>query len=161
MKDRVTRLHPSGFTVVEIVIVIAVIGILAGFAVPNFLAWLPGYQLKSAARNLQGDLQRARFESIQRGNAVAVVFVPGAGNAGRYDIMVGANSIKEVRMPSRVTLQVGPTITYNSRGLLNNLAVVDVDLTNNQGTLARISTNPSGRVRILRSVGGGPIQNWD
>ncbi len=159
MKDRVTRLHPSGFTVVEIMIVIAVIGILAAFAVPNFLAWLPGYQLKSAARDMQGDFQRAKFESIQRGGAVTVTFVPGMGNAGRYNIMVGGNSLKEVRMPGRVTLLVGPMITFNSRGLST---AATVSLSNTQGILAQISTNLSGRVLIQRSMdGGATYQNWD
>lgn len=176
MKDRVTRLHPSGFTVVEIMIILAIIGILAAFAVPNFLAWLPGYQLKSAARDMQGDFQRAKFESIQRGGTVTVAFTLGVGNAGGYTIFVDANGnnvfnagvagevlIKQVGMPGQINLQavsVG-SLAFNSRGMVTTLVERIMTLSNTQGTVAEVRINPSGRVLIRRSVGGGPFQNWD
>lgn len=173
MKDRVTRLQQSGFTVVEIMIVIAVIGILAAFAVPNFLAWLPGYQLKSAARDMQGDFQRAKFESIQRGGPVTVAFNLGVGSAGGYTIFIDGNGnntfdagevlIKQVGMPGQINLQavsVG-SLAFNSRGMVTTLVERIMTLSNTQGTVAEVRINPSGRVLIRRSVGGGPFQNWD
>ena len=42
----------SGFTLIELAVVIVLLTILAGVGVPNFLSWLPKYRLKIAARDL-------------------------------------------------------------------------------------------------------------
>ena len=62
----------KGFTLTEILIVIAIISILSAVAVPNFLSWRPNMQLKAAARDLHSGLQNAKIEAIKR-NADAVV----------------------------------------------------------------------------------------
>jgi prepilin-type N-terminal cleavage/methylation domain-containing protein len=42
----------SGFTVVELLVVLAVLAIFFAIGVPNFMSWIPKYRLKSAARDL-------------------------------------------------------------------------------------------------------------
>jgi type IV fimbrial biogenesis protein FimT len=87
-----SRQKQYGFTVTEIVIVMAIIGILGAVATPSFLAWLPGYRLKSAVRDLQGHLQTAKYEAVQRSGNVAVNFnpppAPPCGCVNCYQIFV-------------------------------------------------------------------------
>ncbi len=47
----------SGFTLIQLTIVIALLAILTAAGLPNFLSWLPKYRLKSAARDLYSNLQ--------------------------------------------------------------------------------------------------------
>jgi len=55
-----------GFTLVELMITIAIIGILASMAVPSFSKMLERNRLKEAIQSLKSDLMFARTESIKR-----------------------------------------------------------------------------------------------
>ncbi len=76
----------DGFTMLELIIVIAVISVMAAIAVPNFLSWLPQYRLKSAARDLYSNLQRAKIGAIKSNKKWAIVF---NADARTYEICSG------------------------------------------------------------------------
>ena len=76
----------DGFTIVELIIVIAVIGIIAAIAVPNFLSWLPDARLKSAARDLYSNLQQAKIGAIKSNKKWAIVF---NADARTYEVCSG------------------------------------------------------------------------
>lgn len=67
----------SGFTMVEIVIVIVVIGIAALLAIP-MMSSASSLQLRSAANMLAADLEYAKSTAISRGQNYSVVFDTGA-----------------------------------------------------------------------------------
>ena len=62
----------QGFSLVEIMVVVAIIGVLVGVAVPNYINWDRKAQLKSEVANLAGNLGRARrFRRIVTHRSVA------------------------------------------------------------------------------------------
>jgi len=69
----------KGFTIIEVIIVIVVIGIMAAIAVPNFLGYLPESRLKNASRDLFSNLQLAKIGSIKNNTDWAIVFNVAAG----------------------------------------------------------------------------------
>lgn len=73
--------NSPGFSFVELMTVIAIIGILSAVALPSFLRSLPEKRLKSAARNLYADLQKARLLAVKENKEVQVRFntSPGPG----------------------------------------------------------------------------------
>jgi type IV fimbrial biogenesis protein FimT len=67
-----------GFTLLELMVALAVAGILLGVAVPGLGAWISEQELQDRADALQHALDVARSEAIKRGGRVDVC--PGAGS---------------------------------------------------------------------------------
>jgi prepilin-type N-terminal cleavage/methylation domain-containing protein len=63
----------KGYSMIEMVVVIAIIAVLVGIAVPNFLAWNQKYQLKSDVSNLAQMLSIARMTAINQNITVNVI----------------------------------------------------------------------------------------
>lgn len=64
----------AGFTFTELVIVIAVIGVLSSIAVSNFFPWFNALSAKSAARDLYAAMQETRLTAINANQDAAIVF---------------------------------------------------------------------------------------
>ena len=64
--------HPGGFTLIELMVVVAVAAILLAVAVPNFTSMLVSTRLGSQTNDLIADLRLARSEAATRGAWVVV-----------------------------------------------------------------------------------------
>jgi type IV fimbrial biogenesis protein FimT len=168
----------SGFTMVEVLVVIVIMGILAGIAIPGFTRWLPNYRLKGAARDLYSNLQLAKAGAIKERAEWAVSFNSGgyqviSGGPDRSYSSTGDNVVqKTVSLPtygsgvafgtgSASTAVEGGSITavpavavvFNSRGFSTNNASLFAYMTNNKNTSYAVGTWASGAV-VLRKWNG-------
>lgn len=62
-----------GFSLIELMTVVVIIAILAGFAAPSFSEMIKTQRVRAAAVDLYADLTLARSEAIKRGVQVSVV----------------------------------------------------------------------------------------
>ena len=77
----------SGFTLMELMIAIAIIGILAAISVPSMISWRENAQLGSAARDVYSDFQRAKLEAVKRNTWCSLSFTAGTG----YSVFVDSD----------------------------------------------------------------------
>ncbi len=72
----------AGFSFAELMVVIALIGILSAIALPSLLGGLPEKKQKNAAIALYSDLQRARLTAVKENRSQSVQF--SADDGGYY-----------------------------------------------------------------------------
>lgn len=75
------------FTLVELMIVIAIIGIVSAIAAPNFRTYMAERRLSGAARMVMSDLMAARQKAVTQNNRFSVTF---SGN--QYTILDDDNN---------------------------------------------------------------------
>jgi type IV fimbrial biogenesis protein FimT len=138
----------SGFTITELMVTIAVIAILASLAIPNFIAWLPNYRLRSGTEEIQSTLQFARLTAIKR-NATATVTFDIANETYRA-FVVGGQTIRGGRMPAGIDIDStdfgGDSVEFNSRGIATPAGTAVVR--NNLGKAKTIRVYITGNSRI-------------
>ncbi|MDD2893422.1 MAG: GspH/FimT family pseudopilin [Halothiobacillaceae bacterium] len=110
----------SGFSLVELLVGIAILAILASFAVPSFKTWLQNTQIRNAAESISNGLQRARAEAVSRNKEVEfVLFADSTWLVREKDAAVidqhpgseGSKNVKITTSPSTSDM-----VTFNSFG---------------------------------------------
>jgi prepilin-type N-terminal cleavage/methylation domain-containing protein len=66
----------AGFTLIEMMVVLGIIAVVIGIALPNLRGLREGSEIESAARQLIQDLSLARGRAINGRTTVAVIFIP-------------------------------------------------------------------------------------
>jgi type IV fimbrial biogenesis protein FimT len=138
----------SGYTLTELMVTIAVVAILASLAIPNFVAWLPNYRLRSGAEEIQSTLQLARITAIKENSTVTVDF--NTANETYRAFVVGGQTIRGGRMPAGIDIDStdfgGDSVEFNSRGIATAAGTAVVR--NNLGRVRNIEVYITGNSRI-------------
>lgn len=113
----------SGFSLIELLISIAIMTILLSLATPGFQTWLQNAQIRNAAESIQNGLQRARAEAVGRNTDVE--FVLSAGSS--WVVQVAGGAVIESRSSNEGSKDVSltaldadsapaTTVTFNNLG---------------------------------------------
>lgn len=83
------RQSVAGFSLIELLLVLAIFSVVAVIGTANVLGWLPDIRLRSAARDLYGNMQQARLMAVKNNSPVALVY---DGTNERYAICTSAGA---------------------------------------------------------------------
>lgn len=64
----------SGFSLIELMVVIAIIGVISAFSLPGYIASMPKRRLKAATRELYGIMQQARLMAVRENRSKRIRF---------------------------------------------------------------------------------------
>ncbi len=149
--------NESGFTLMELILVMVVMGILAAIAIPTFMGLLPGMRLNGAARQIMGDLMDARMEAVKQNNPFKVFVL----NDHEYKILddddgdgiddSGTETSRTIDIQgnySDMTISYTgspPTIAFSPKGTATDLGTITVQ---NGSGLKSVSVSVAGRIKI-------------
>ncbi|MBX9789591.1 MAG: prepilin-type N-terminal cleavage/methylation domain-containing protein [Pirellulales bacterium] len=71
--------RPAGFTLVELLLVMALVVVLLGMSYPTLRRSLGSYRLREAAKTMRVQVARARLAAIESGVPQEMRFIPGEG----------------------------------------------------------------------------------
>jgi type IV fimbrial biogenesis protein FimT len=107
-----------GFTIIEILMVVVILGVFAGLAAPSMADLLAATAVRGASSDFYASLVAARSEAIKR-RANATVAPIGANWSTGWTVKIGANTFQQVD-PLKPRVVVEPStataITYGMNG---------------------------------------------
>jgi len=172
MKPAITT-SANGFTLIELMVAVAVLGILLAIGIPSFQATMTSSQLTTQANEFLASLASARSEAIKNGSRATVCrsatnnACDGASWSDGWMVWVDSNRNNALDAPGEVVSQHRPPqgLTILNNGSLNPIVFrSDGTLNGLPGTLricrptTAVPANENARDLVINVVGRARVE---
>lgn len=141
-----------GFTILELVIVMAIIATLSAMALPQFSRMIRDQRVKNAAMDFYASMIMARSEAIKQGNDITINPNSAANWASGWQIVDSGGATVKIQDAIPGVAATGPAnLVYRRDGRLSNTAAQTFVLSSpTDATIAArcVRIDPSGRPNI-------------
>lgn len=136
---------PKGFSLIELMVVLALFGTLMTFGIPAFQSYLQSSQLRGTSENLVQTIQLQRSRAMATGQSVSITFNTSSPNSWTS---TGSSGSKQHALPRGVTyVSAAPTTIQLTRdGHVNTSGLVVFQ--NRSGARDTVSIQVSGMALI-------------
>ena len=166
----------AGFTLIELMIAIAIIGILLVAGFPEMFAWIQNTQIRTAAESISNGLQLARGEAVRRNTRIEFVLTNADPIAANVPTLAPTNSgphwvVRNFQTagytaadfvqgggtyssPNAVINSGDATIVFNGLGRTDLVAADTIQVTNPKGGACFALSGPMRCLNIVVQTGG-------
>ncbi len=172
----------EGFTLIELMVVIAVVAIITSFALPSYRMLIEKRQVTSGAEQLAAFISSAQIEAVKRSNNVSVSYTTSDSDTWCVGMVVGltacdcqetdptSTSPLACAIDTQLRVYTDAMVTYSdilqsmtgdgsfvydpARGMMVTVPdPVELKLQSEEGTYAlNVQVNVTGRVKICNDV---------
>jgi len=161
--------YARGVTLIELMIAVAVLGVLLSLALPSYRNWIQNTQIRTAAEAIQSGMQLARAEAVRRNTTVKLVM--GASTDWTVSVISPAEQIqaRPAADSPNATVTVTPagatTVTFSGLGrvtpntpISNSIQQIDINtsVTIDSPRPLRIVVGTGGNVRFCDPAVAAP-----
>jgi prepilin-type N-terminal cleavage/methylation domain-containing protein len=131
----------DGFSLIEMIVVMAILGVILAIAVPNWRSLLASYALNNSARQIQSELHNLKMRAAAENTGFQLSYLQ---DANEYTIQRDSKPLQSKPIAVGTSITKAGTISFSPRGTAGPNRV---RLRNANGSCRQIVVSATGRVR--------------
>jgi prepilin-type N-terminal cleavage/methylation domain-containing protein len=140
MLPKIKQSNSKGFTLIEVLITILIMGIMAAIAAPSFMTWVNNKKIDQVATNVEGALKEAQSTAVRKSISCTVSITASAITATNNCLPSGSRDIQghDSNLAISGTGGATTTVTFSGLGTVTNTQAFVVYRTDVASTIGKM-----------------------
>jgi prepilin-type N-terminal cleavage/methylation domain-containing protein len=138
--------NQSGFSLLEVIIVMAILSAISAVAIPAWNKILSSYHLVTSARLIQSELQSLKIRAAAENATFRLSYIAGATT---FHLLRDGTVIAERQLSGGVLIANTGAVTFSSRGTASGNRVRIMNL---EGVCQQVVVSQTGRMRTCQAA---------